>query len=499
MADDSKTITVVLRTEGGGGGAGARTAARVSAMPAGTMAGAAVAQKEGTNAMKAIPLIFNKTQRMIMAATNNPVMALNFLKMMAPIILIGDILIKALKPLFKMVDILTSILGAALMPITMIFVNLMRPLLYMLIPLVRWMWNLWRPHQQAIAEAVKTAKAAGVKGNDLVKVMLGATVKESAGFLADLFVGVFSGVGDLVTGGALGGDTISTAIKALVGAVVLLFVIPAGLASIGVAIAGLFDTVVFLFGQTAIAQAAGKSLATMGATLGATIGALFGAVIFYFTIDYVLKGIGFDATGANILALVNAVAFAFALINPVYGPIFLAATLIMTAITALFKWVSDQITASIPKPSTPAQADLMGILASGVNKGAFGAASTSQALLNAQKNSMILGEKYLQPFSANTSTATGPVYTPASGTGGGTPIPGRPGYYSITPVEDFVLSNNRLIKADPNDTIMGSKSGFGGGSSPINITVNATTNDPRELARMVGVVVREQLESRSYK
>lgn len=65
--------------------------------------------------------------------------------------------------------------------------------------------------------------------------------------------------------------------------------------------------------------------------------------------------------------------------------------------------------------------------------------------------------------------------------------------YGVKPVEDFILQpGGRLIKTDPNDTIMGSKSGFGGVN--MNVTYYVNVSDKRQFEEMLSENNRQLAE-----
>lgn len=301
----------------------------------------------GTEAgIKGLPLMLGRMGRIINETAKGGIGGgVKLTAMLGGILFIGSVLTKAMKPIFKMMDILSTILGAALMPIAMIFFNLLRPLLYILLPLVRFMWNIWRPIQRQMAESLKKSftENPNMTNEQKSATMLDAALTAGGQFFFTAIAKSLEGIGNMATGGALGNDPIGNAIKLLVGTVVALFVLPAGLASIGGAISGLFTAVSLAFGESAVMAGTKGTLAGLSKTIGLNINNLMGAVAGYFIADKILSGVDVDKPAKDISTLLITIAGYFALTNPIIA----AALVVGAGIALLVGTLLDRIAKSI--------------------------------------------------------------------------------------------------------------------------------------------------------
>jgi hypothetical protein len=284
--------------------------------------------------------------------------------MLGGILFIGNVLTKAMKPIFKMMDILSTILGAALMPIAMIFFNLLRPLLYILLPLVRFMWNIWRPIQRQMAENLKARLKPGMSSGEKAGIMSEEALKAGGAFFLQAITDSLAGIGSTVTGGAMGenklGNAIAGLFTVLAGKVVLDSLLAAAGSSIaaisarlGMAIYTNLMLIAYAMDLDILLGKAGSSLSALGTRIGANIGILMGAVAGFFIAQALLDKIGVNDIAKNIAALMTAAAFALAATNPALALALGLGALVVTAISLLFQRIAADIDAMNAREKTP--------------------------------------------------------------------------------------------------------------------------------------------------
>ena len=142
----------------------------------------------GKGGPKSISLVLGREARVVQGIVSQGIaVGLGVAGVIGIWLSIGEILKTAFSAVFKMLGAIFKVLGMTLMPIANLLLGPLLALVYILMPLMKFMWMMWRPHQQKIMQDVKAAKARGAGSGEMLNVALVSTATQAAMFFGQLF------------------------------------------------------------------------------------------------------------------------------------------------------------------------------------------------------------------------------------------------------------------------------------------------------------------------